>query len=118
MANVTNVIIIQAIKTEYIRHRVYVTESTFGVTRPWYMLSCLWDGAYKRTLVLSASLNKTVPSFLITACTMRLALLTSELFLVGSTPVPDLKQLQVLLQFELVDSLDESYVQGLPTGVQ
>ena len=24
--------------------------SVTGVTRPWYVLSCLWDGAYKITL--------------------------------------------------------------------
>ena len=27
--------------------------STTGVTNPWYVLSCLWDGAYKRTLALN-----------------------------------------------------------------
>ena len=27
--------------------------STTGVTRPWYVLSCLWDGAYKRTLAVN-----------------------------------------------------------------
>ena len=26
--------------------------STTGLTEPWYVLSCLWDGAYKRPLQL------------------------------------------------------------------
>ena len=26
--------------------------SMTGVTRPWYVLSCLWDGAYKSPLLL------------------------------------------------------------------
>ena len=38
-------------------------------------------------------------------------LINLELFLLRPTPVPDVKQLQVLLQFELVDFFAESYVQ-------
>ena len=26
---------------------------TTGVTNPWYVQSCLWDGAYKRTLAVN-----------------------------------------------------------------
>ena len=28
--------------------------------RPWYVLSCLWDGAYKRTLAANRSLCRAV----------------------------------------------------------
>ena len=38
-------------------------------------------------------------------------------FLVGLTAIPDVNQLQVLLQFELVDSFDELYVHECLTGV-
>ena len=60
--------------------------------------------------MLSASLNKT---FLSDHCLYSYAVcheLTSELFLVGPKPIPDVKQLQVLLLFELV----ESYIQNVP----
>ena len=30
-----------------------ISDSTTGVTKPWNVLSCLWDGAYKRTLAVN-----------------------------------------------------------------
>ena len=36
----------------------------------------------------------------------------------GSTPILNVKQLHVLLQFELVASFDEVYVKECPPGVQ
>ena len=36
----------------------YIQCSTTGIKRPWYVLSCLWDGAYKRTIAANEKEGK------------------------------------------------------------
>ena len=69
----------------------------------------------ERYLALSRcprTIDISITCAMITACTLRSCYeLTSQLILVGRKPIPDVKELKVLLQFELVDSFDESSVQ-------